>query len=366
MGDSLRTTVLPAAYAGLAAPFFDEPPIPEPRATCDRCAMCDHGAPEPAAPARAGSEFFHPDLKCCTYHPSLPNFLVGALLADPDPALEEGRRRVRERIRDRIGVTPAWVAPSRKYRVLLEGGRVRGFGRARALACPYLDEGRCSIWRHRESVCSTFFCKHAGGGKGKAFWMAMKHAMAHAELTLSRWAAHEVFPGATEPAIPRLELTVEDLEDRPPSDDEYASYWGEWVGREERFYLECHERVRGLDRERFAALVERTPRGEELHADLVIAHDALTRPSPTEYLVLSPKLRKQAVPGGVAVRGYSGYDPMVLSDDLHAILSELRPGEKASATWERVEREHGVRMPEELVTSLWLHEILVPPPPPED
>lgn len=361
MGETLRSTALPAAYASLAAPFFDEGAVPEPRATCERCAMCDHGEGGAAAPARSGSEFFRPELKCCTYHPSLPNFLVGAILADPDPAMDEGKRRVRERIRRRMGVTPDWLAPPRKYRVLLEGGRVLGFGRSPVLVCPYLADGRCSIWRHRESVCSTFFCKHAGGGKGKAFWMAMKHAMAHAEVTLARWAAREVFPGATEPAIGRLDLTVEDLEDRPPPDDEYASYWGGWVGREEELYLACHERVRGLDRERFAELVERTPRGEELLADLVIAHDALTRPAPTEYLVLAPKLRKQVVPGGVAVRGYSGYDPMVLSDDLHAILSELRPDEKASATWDRIEREHGVRVPEELVTSLWLHEILVPP-----
>ena len=100
----------------------------------------------------AGDTFFSPDLKCCTYHPTLPNFLVGALFADADPALDEGRRRVRAAIARRAGVSPEWVGPPRKYRVLLEAGRVRGFGRARALVCPYLDSGRCSIWRHRESV----------------------------------------------------------------------------------------------------------------------------------------------------------------------------------------------------------------------
>jgi hypothetical protein len=55
-------------------------PAPEPRATCANCRMCDaHPAPELVAR-------FEPSLKCCTYHPLLRNFQLGAILGDPRAA----------------------------------------------------------------------------------------------------------------------------------------------------------------------------------------------------------------------------------------------------------------------------------------
>src|SRR5687767_1905524 len=98
--------------------------------------MC---APTGAAPS-PDALHFRPDAKCCTYHPTLPNYLVGALLADPDPALEEGRRRVRDKLAARVGVTPLWLAAPRKTMVLLEASRDTSFGRSRALRCPYYVE----------------------------------------------------------------------------------------------------------------------------------------------------------------------------------------------------------------------------------
>jgi Fe-S-cluster containining protein len=356
-GSTLRDAI-PPVYGRLLGPLFDAPAIPEPRATCDDCAMCDKG---PAAGAVAGDTFFSPDLKCCTYHPTLPNFLVGALFADADPALDEGRRRVRAAIARRAGVSPEWVGPPRKYRVLLEAGRVRGFGRARALVCPYLDSGRCSIWRHRESVCSTFYCKYAGGAKGKAFWMAQKHVMAGVEAALARWAARAVDPGLREPEVPLLELTAEDLDDLPPRDAEYAACFGAWVGREEELYVACHERVAAMTRDEFASVIEAAEPVASRLVELGVHHQALAQPSPTPLLVLSPRLRPTKVDGGYAVRPYSSYDALVISDDLHAVLSELRPDVPAAETFARLEREHGVVMPPELLLELWNHEILVPP-----
>src|SRR5689334_16917323 len=100
MSASIRDT-LSTSHRRVLPAIFDRPSVPESRATCDDCAMCHKGG------ASAGPVVhFEPDVKCCTYQPALPNFLVGAILADDTGELEEGKRRVRERIATRVGVTP--------------------------------------------------------------------------------------------------------------------------------------------------------------------------------------------------------------------------------------------------------------------
>src|SRR5215471_13024784 len=66
----------------------------ESRATCDNCAMCASGATQDAA---AQSYFFDPTIKCCTYVPTIPNFLVGRILSDAEPAAQPGRASVEKR-----------------------------------------------------------------------------------------------------------------------------------------------------------------------------------------------------------------------------------------------------------------------------
>ena len=96
---------LPPLYAGWLVQLLGETIPREERATCSACAMC----------ARSGQEgtskdyFFNPATKCCIYDPNLPNFLVGRILSDKDPAAETGRASLEQRIADAIGVTPLGV-----------------------------------------------------------------------------------------------------------------------------------------------------------------------------------------------------------------------------------------------------------------
>src|SRR5262249_45469821 len=142
--------LLPAVYRELLPPFFARAAIHEDKATCGDCAMCDKsgGAGDAAA-------YFPPATKCCTFQPPLPNYLAGAVLRDGDPALAEGVRRIHARIAGRIGVTPQWLAPGRKYSLLLEASRLTSFGRSTALRCSFYepDGGLCTIWKHRDSAC---------------------------------------------------------------------------------------------------------------------------------------------------------------------------------------------------------------------
>ena len=90
MSASLRSH-LPEVYRSRLPAFFDRPPIVETRATCSDCAMCDKAGPAEAV-APVGGGFFRPEVKCCSYHPTLPNFLAGAALQDASSGGAEGRR----------------------------------------------------------------------------------------------------------------------------------------------------------------------------------------------------------------------------------------------------------------------------------
>jgi Fe-S-cluster containining protein len=359
---------MPPAYRPLLSSFFDRTAIAEPRATCDDCAMCEKG--DKGAKVCRESEqksfdtaFFRPDIKCCTYHPTLPNYLVGAILYESSSDLEEGRRRIVAKIAGRIGVTPHWVAAPRKYLVLLDSARESSFGRSDALVCPYYQRegGLCSIWRHRESVCATFFCKHGAGAAGHAFWTALRRYLFHVERTLAGLAARSVAPELVEPDLPRNRLTLEDLEDKPASD--YARTWQGWAGREEEFYVACARRVATLERDDFERQVDDEV-GQSLLAKAVAAYDAVAAPKLAERLVLNPDMRVVPAEGGVGVATYSRYDSLFLTRDLYELLKEFKD-ERLSSVVARLAREHDVEVPESLLLELQLLGVLTPPVPAE-
>lgn len=359
MAESLRAK-LPSIYAHLFSDVFDQPSVVETRATCDDCAMCDKGEPTPVP-----MDYFRPDTKCCTYHPFLPNFLVGAILADTGPELEEGRRRLREKIASRISVTPRWIAPPRKYGVLMEAARAAGFfGRTKAALCPYFDSadgGRCTVWAYRDNICSTYFCKYTSGKLGWEFWSALKEYLSHVEKVLSRYAAVAVDPEANVSQIQQPgKLTIEDLEDRGPKDAEYAAAWGKWVGREEEFYIACHERVKAMTREEFATQVDGLDSGQKVLKALRQAYATVTSPVLPSSLVRNPKMRQRHVGDNVVVTSYSTIDALALDKDLFEVLGTLRSEESLEANLARLAAD-GIELAPELLHYLFAHGILVAP-----
>jgi len=352
----LRSELHPL-YRHLLPDLFDRPAVPESRATCDDCPMCDKGT----SAAANGAHTYLADTKCCTYHPTLPNFLVGALLRDTSSEHAEGRRRVRAKIEQRVGVTPRWLSVPRKTAVMFEASRQRSFGQSKALLCPYHDAGRCTLWRFRESVCATYFCRHDAGASGAAFWGALKEYLSHVELVLSGWAVRAIDPNMTEPTVPPLQLTPEDLEDRPPCDADYGRFWSGWVGREEAFYIDTTQRIEQLDAERFRALVDGTPRAAELLGKLRERHVALISPGPVKHLVLNRRLSAVPTAGGAMLTSYSPSDPIFISNGLAHMLGSLQKDEPFAEALVRLQEEHAVEIPEELVLKLRAFDVLVPP-----
>jgi Fe-S-cluster containining protein len=354
--------IFPPSYEKVLPPVFDNPEIVEARATCDNCAMCD----KEQGPQSVLRDFFKPDLKCCTFHPHLPNYLVGAIFADPDPSLDEGRRRLREKIASHIGATPQWIAPPRKFSVLAEAARdTAHFGRSNALVCPFLEreKGLCTVWRHREAVCSTYFCKYTQGARGWEFWNALKEYVGYTEVHLSAWIAKKVDPNVVEPRVGRLQLTVEDLEDRAPSDADYARYWGTWVGREEEFYEKCHETLLAMTRADFEEVIEKTEKGAQRLQDLETKHAELSSTVLPARLVRNPKMRVNPVAGGgLIVTTYNRYDSFQMESELYDVLRHFNPDETVAETLARLKKDE-IEIQPELLALLYSHAVLIPPPP---
>ena len=367
MVDTLRDKLNPLYAALFASPsVFDRPAIVEKRATCDTCAMCDQGQTAPVE-----MDYFKPDAKCCTYYPSLANFLVGAILADTGEELAEGRRRIREKIATRIGVTPLFLTAPRKYSLLYVAARSSGaFGRSKALLCPYFDaenDGRCTVWRYRDAVCSTYFCKFTDGKPGWDFWTTVKGYLSHVESMLSRATAWTVDSSVTQPTMEPHQLSVEDLEDLPPKETDYARYWGKWVGREEEFYITCYEHARKVKPAEFEKNVDDTADGRRFKAQLDDRYDAITAKTvlPTN-LVRASGMRTRHSGENVVLTSYNPYDAFSMEKELYDVLGLFDGKQTLSQNLARLDKEHDIQLAPELLQYLYTHGVVVAAEPGED
>lgn len=139
--------------------------VRETRATCDNCAM---------QPARRGPRAritYRPDLKCCTFDPWVPNFMVGAMLEDQTLS-QAGHRAIARKLSSIEECTPLGFRASTDFQRRFLRKDEHEFGNREDWLCPYFDRENqnCGIWRHRGNVCISFFCQSDAGTKGLRFW----------------------------------------------------------------------------------------------------------------------------------------------------------------------------------------------------
>ncbi|MGB0522461.1 MAG: hypothetical protein ACPGJS_05850, partial [Flammeovirgaceae bacterium] len=235
---------LSKVYYSLLSPSILEIEIPQEKfADCANCHHC----------ISSNNPLYH--TKCCTYHPVLPNYMVGAILSEERTHLTEGKRRTRAIIQQKLGVTPYGIIPPVKHDTLYRAEVKEKFVTpvsaevADQLRCPYYQQGSCTIWSHRTELCSTFFCITTSGKAGKQFWnvftkyfRAIEHKLSlHALLELG----YSVAAIQTRP-IDAMELKL-DNEAGEFNQALYQELWQAWEGREEAFYIACYEAVKKLN-----------------------------------------------------------------------------------------------------------------------
>jgi len=196
------------------------------------------------------------DSKCCDYHPFIPNYMVGAILADESPELNEGKHRIKTKIINKIGVTPYGIQPSLPYvqfRKEYQNRRKNNIMVAKEevdkATCPYLMDGLCTVYRYRSDLCPVWFCGHRSGEYGKSFWQDLTKYTFSIEKTLRVYAMRKI--GYPEELIKLPDHNPEHLDlhnaDGSFNNEAHRKLWDKWYDHIERFYVECFDSVMNID-----------------------------------------------------------------------------------------------------------------------
>ena len=329
-------------------------PIPaETTATCDDCAMV---VPDTAA----GDAGYNPATKCCTFVPDLWNFLVGGVLLDEHGDAGKGRASVEARIDRGVAVTPIGLGKSATYSVIYQSSE-NAFGHSRAMLCPhYLDEagGLCGVWRHRESTCTTWFCKFVRGAVGQGFWSELHQLLRVAEESVAAWCLLEL--GVDSAVLARLfrprrgggresvSVTWQDVDGASDAADQRV-VWGEWRGREREFYVECARLVARLA----WADVMRIG-GAQLTVHARLTRDAFSRLTdysiPAHPVTALVKITPRG-PTRARLATYSSSDVLEVPSVVADVLSFL-DGRATAEALDEIRRERGVILEPSLVRKL--------------
>jgi len=278
--DPAESESLPPLYQGWLEEILPGP-IPRERiATCTDCAMCAKNGDAAAPP---GQDFFNPETKCCTYFPALPNYLVGRAIHAPSPAADVLRGFIEGNDSDRVHISLRGVMPRDDYWQRYRANGAKGFGHDANLRCPYIinqdgPEGPlCGIWQHRNSVCSTWFCKHVRGNVGRSFWQSVLNMFMQLENTLAWWCIAEL-----------IDNHDQLIRQKVPSEAGGADLqlleneWDFWPGSRIEFFEACAEKVHALSWEEVVAVagIEHRLRATELRTN----HGRLTDMTPPDRL----------------------------------------------------------------------------------
>jgi len=350
--------LLPPLYANWVAELLGGVIPRESRATCNACAMCA----EVPTNSVSRSYFFDLAVKCCTYLPTLPNFLVGRILLDGDPNAQVGRGTVEKRIKDAVGVSPLGLLLSSIFSMLYHNSS-DFFGRSRTFRCPhYLEEGgRCGIWRNRNSVCTTWFCKHVRGRVGQVFWRSLERTLQQVEKELAQWCVLELqrdgdalrcMPGWSDDVI------TGDTLDNKVDEKAYARMWGAWCGREYEFFKRCAELVNPLSWPDVVGIC-----GPEVRMQVSLTRESYNRLTSEDipHALNVGRINLVQMEGGsTRVRTYSEYDPLDIPNIIMELLQYFdgRPTEQAITA---IANERGIHVDPALVQKLVDFKVLVPP-----
>lgn len=360
----LPVSPLPPLYGAWIEQLLAGPIPCETDATCDDCAML----PEDGQAQLSPGLFFNPATKCCSYIPKLPNYLVGSILTDYDPAAAKGRATVEARLRAGITVTPLGLDAPPAFQLLYGSSAETLFGQSTTVLCPHYlaDEGgRCGVWKHRTSVCATWHCKYVRGEVGYEFWSTLHQLLSEIEHTLSRWCVLELDIGAEalKYLFPPSATSGKAVGINPRALDGVADpreskmLWGNWAGRELEFYGECARLVKVIDWQTITTI---GGPGIRLFARLLSENYAK---------LISNALPERLRTGSITVIGmdknscqvssYYRNDPLILPRQLLDVLHYF-DGRPVNAALEAILDDENISLDPSLVRKLTDFGVLVP------
>lgn len=235
----------------------------ETKATCDTCAM--------SRPRNKAKVHYREDLKCCTFHPLLPNYMVGAIFKDNNAT--EAHRILRDKIARREYALPMGMVAPIRYQVEFNQRQEGDFGQREDWLCPYYNKEKqnCNVWRNRGVVCSTFFCKSSYGPVGLKFWEKLSNYLWYVELALLEEALVLL------DFSPRQIMTLLDYHNRHEGtaaekkswvlpEAKAKELWNGYYEDQEGFYRKSHEVISSVDKKSFHEILGET--GQSLEEEI--------------------------------------------------------------------------------------------------
>ncbi len=215
--------------------------VRETKATCDNCNWKE----------------YQPSLKCCTYEPYLPNYLVGALFENPSTSAQ-ALQVLRRKIEKREYSLPVGMMASVRYQVHFNNREPEDFGNREDWLCPYYqrEQQNCGVWRNRGAVCTTYYCQSNHGKKGIAFWEKFSDYLTYVEMAIMEDVL--VHMGFSPRQISDC-LEYINRQDGSPAEMKSDSLplavskklWLEHFDNQEEFFRKCYRMVKEFDKKRF-------------------------------------------------------------------------------------------------------------------
>ena len=347
-------------YNAWCSDMLDAPIVREADATCLSCAMLK----EENSTNISHEHFFHPDTKCCTYYPSIPNFSIGMILGDNDANGITGKNILKEQLTQEINVTPLRLMQPQQYSQQYSTNTAETFGTDPLLQCPFYQSagnGICSIWNYRNSVCSTWFCKHKHAKRGIIFWRILKQFLNNIEDQLAMYCALQlkIDEGACIHILPRIRDIYSQKPGLPAQKKENVSpkkLWGSWYDKKQEFFLQCAEivlplqwadieKICGPELQIYAKAVHKA------YADME-HHDLPQKLKPAPLIIDSLKSEF------VGIRGYSQFDPVDIPQKIFGLLHYFE-GKSVSDAVRIIAEQEQVTMSYDDIQLLIDHEILM-------
>jgi hypothetical protein len=347
---------LPAQNDRWMRELLGETVKPERNATCSNCAMCEGGGTGERPMARFR---FQPDIKCCTYQPVLPNYKIGGVLAEEGPYAEQARALMRARMQGGREVNPLWIGNAAE-RDGLDASLTGMTGVHSEQRCPHLlntDEPggtTCSIWNHREAVCSTWWCRYDRGFRGLSFWSSLRFLFRSIEYALSMWCCLEDDLD-TDALYLLMGMVGVPKGARVGNEVSRAQLWGAHAGQEEAFYIRCHERVKDLTWQQVLEIGGPTVKAQARH--VLLNRDRL-EPELPERVTVGHHMVSSRSEAGVVIETYSPYDPILLPAQILPVLY-LFDGRPLDEVREQLKTEHGMVFEDAYLQSLLDFNLLV-------
>jgi hypothetical protein len=357
MGFKQIREYIPAFYHRFLPPFFEKEIPAEIFARCGNCPMT---ASDRQEMEREISRPFSPETKCCTFVPRLPNYFAGGVFSDNDT--KTGGDLLRIRICEKRGIFPQGIYPDKKYRLLYEYGRKNGFGKSSLLKCPYYMEGEfnCSLWKYRESICSTWFCKYLGGENGRLFWYEMRDFFKLIQEKMAEHAVRELGLSVIPPYGDDEQLSVEDLDGLPIHHTEYQRRWQQWEDREEEFYIRSFKLITQMKVPDFNQIL-----GPEYAEHLNSLEEKFHRMvSIPEILQVNPDyVFEEMIPDKyrLRLRSYIDHNDTVITyafDVPKSVIDTFRGGINTAYALKELSEKSGIRLGKDLIIALYQHGIL--------